>query len=186
MSAFERLRLSTPRLDMIAATHEHLNAERMGREHLARLLRAMVGPDWPPGEYDQDAREFFWVRLREEGVSAMGWYLWYAIRRGEPGDPTSVVGAAGYMGPPDGQGRVEIGFSVMPAWRSMGHATEMTQALIRNAFAEVRVRKILAHAAPDNAASRRALGKCGFVLVEMDEERGGYRFELTRNGVSPQ
>lgn len=184
MTIFERSKLSTPRLDLIAATREHLDAERAGREHLARLLCAMVGPDWPPGEYDRDAREFFRTRLREEGISGMGWYLWYAIRRGEPGDPTSVVGAAGYMGPPDGEGRVEIGFSVLPSWRRMGFATEMARALIQNAFADDRVRKVIAHAASDNAASRRVLDNCGFIPVAMDEERGGYRYELAERGPS--
>ncbi len=170
--------MSTGSLEMIAATPDHLAAENESPECLASLLNALVEPGWPPGEYDRDAREYFQERLEEGGADVAGWYVWYALRKGESGGPSVLVGAGGYFGPPDDDGTVEIGFSVMPGWRELGCATEMAGMLVRRAFADGRVQKVVAHAAPANPMSRRVLEKCGFFFVSRDETSGDNRFEV--------
>ncbi|NPU83948.1 MAG: GNAT family N-acetyltransferase [Syntrophaceae bacterium] len=163
---------------MIAATPDLLAAEGESPERLASLLKARVEPGWPPGEYDRDAREYFRERLEEGGAGAAGWYVWYALQRGETGGPAVLVGAGGYFGPPGDDGSVEIGFSVMPAWRELGYATEMAGMLVGHAFADGRVQKVVAHASPGNPTSCRVLEKCGFSLVSRDETSGNNRFEV--------
>src|SRR5687767_15036599 len=106
------LTLRTPRLTLIAATLQHLDAELKGRGFLEGLLDAAVPDSWPPGEYDIDAIRFFRERLIEEGAAAEGWYGWYAVADGSAGERRRLVGAAGYFGPPDDEGVVEIGYSV--------------------------------------------------------------------------
>ncbi|MGV8079520.1 MAG: GNAT family N-acetyltransferase [Syntrophales bacterium] len=170
--------MSAGSLEMIAATPDHLAAEGESPECLASLLNARVEPGWPPGEYDRDAREFFRERLEEGGAGVAGWYVWYALRRGETGGPAVLVGAGGYFGPPDDDGTVEIGFSVMPGWRGRGYATGMAGVLVGRAFADARVRMVVAHAAPGNPASCRVLEKCGFSFVSRDETSGNNRFEV--------
>jgi [ribosomal protein S5]-alanine N-acetyltransferase len=166
------MRRSTPRLELVAATLEHVCAELESVERLARLLGARLSPGWPPGEYDRGAQEFFRDRLREGGAAAVGWYTWYALRRGSAEETPMLVGAGGYFGPPSDDGVVEIGFSILPGWRNRGYATEVADGLVRNAFADPRVRKVIARAAATNAPSCRVLDHCGFRLVGTDAESG--------------
>ncbi|GAK57620.1 acetyltransferase, GNAT family protein [Candidatus Vecturithrix granuli] len=176
--------LSTQRLELIAATLEHLCAELDAPERLASPLNAQVAPGWPPGEYDRDAQEFFRDRLKEGGSAAIGWYSWYAVRRATPGQPPALVGAGGYFGPPGESGEIEIGFSVIPAWQALGYATEIARALVERAFADVHVNNVIAHTAPENLASRKVLEKCGFHYVGLDADSGNCLFEIQRNTAS--
>ncbi len=173
-------RISTDRMELIAATLEHVSAELESLERLASTLGAVVAADWPPGEYDRDAQLFFQDRLQEEGDAAIGWYGWYAIRRGNRQSPSTLIGAAGYFGPPRNRSDVEIGFSILPAWRCHGYATEIAQALVENAFADRRVHWVVAHTTPENQASCRVLEKAGF-----DRTDGGepdtVRYEISRD-----
>ncbi|MBN1141859.1 MAG: GNAT family N-acetyltransferase [Deltaproteobacteria bacterium] len=171
-------RLVTARLELIAATVTHLDAELESPARLAALLDVAVEPGWPPGEYDRGAQEFFRQRLAEGGAAVAGWFTWYAVRRRRADEPPVLVGAGGYCGPPSEAGEVEIGFSVMPGWQGWGYATEIAGALAAHAFSEAGVRKVVAHTAPDNAASGRVLEKAGFDRVGSDD--GQHRFELRR------
>lgn len=181
MSSKARLTLSTPRLKLIAATLEHICAEIEAPERLVSLLNAQVEPGWPPGEYDRDAMEFFRERLQENSKDSVGWYSWYAIQRASPVRPPVLIGAGGYLGPPNETGEVEIGFSVMPGWQGLGYATEIANALIEHAFADMRVKTVIAHAACGNVASRKVLEKCGFREVERDDSPDTRCFEIRRS-----
>ncbi|MBN1333413.1 MAG: GNAT family N-acetyltransferase [Synergistales bacterium] len=178
MKELKPSRLYTDRLELIAATPEHVKAELENPELLASLLNAQVGPGWPPGEYDRGAQEFFLDRLTEGGKPAQGWYLWYALRRETPTQPALLIGSGGYVGPPDGSGVVEIGFSVMTEHRGLGYATEIAQALIAKAFTDNRVQKVIAHTTPENKASCRVLEKCCFSWIEGSDNG---RFEILRS-----
>ena len=92
------LTICTGRLELVAATPDHLDAELRSPSDLARLLDAVVPAGWPPGEYDRQAIEFFRARLAEDRASE-GWYGWYAILRSSEGRGGTVVGAGGYSGP---------------------------------------------------------------------------------------
>jgi len=181
MNESKTIKLSTNRLELIAATLDHICAELEAPERLASLLDAQVEPGWPPGEYDRNAQEFFRDRLKEDGVAVIGWYNWYAVQRGSPYQPSVLVGAGGYFGPPSEEGEVEMGFSVMPAWQGLGYATEMAEALIVNAFADPRVHKVIAYTTTQNMASYKVLEKCRFEFVGRDEKSGNNRFEIRRN-----
>ncbi|HET8713679.1 MAG TPA: GNAT family N-acetyltransferase [Gemmatimonadales bacterium] len=74
-----------------------------------------------------------------------------------------VIGTAGFKGPPDADGMVEIAYGVVPSVEGRGYATEAAGALVRFAAAEPRVRTIRAHTLPELNASTRVLRKCGFV-----------------------
>lgn len=172
--------LLTNRLELTAATLDHISAEMESPEHLVRLLETHVEPGWPPGEYDRDAQEFFGCRLKEEGASGVGWYVWYAVRREEECQPSILVGAGGYFGPPSEEGEVEIGFSIMPSLRGHGYATEMTEALVLNAFRDLRVQKVVARTTPDNKASVKVLMRAGFRHICPDRS-GNDVFEIIRS-----
>lgn len=167
--------IRTERLDLVAATVAHLEAELASPASLSSLLAASVPAGWPPGEYDRPAIEFFHRRLGED-PGAVGWYSWYAVRRPADGEPATVVGAGGYFGPPGDDGTVEIGYSVVAGFRRRGFAAELVRALVSRALATPGVTRVIAHTHPDNCASVKVLERCGFSLVGPGEEPGTVQF----------
>ena len=76
-----------------------------------------------------------------------------------------VIGTIGFHGPPDDEGRVEVGYRVQPEYRRRGVATEAVQALFDWAYREHAITRFRASTAPDNVASRAVLAKFGFRQV---------------------
>ncbi len=74
----------------------------------------------------------------------------------------SVIGSAGFKGPPDDEGMVEIAYGIVPDYEGRGYATEAAAALVDFAIEDSRVRLIRAHTLPTANASTRVLTKCGF------------------------
>jgi RimJ/RimL family protein N-acetyltransferase len=85
-----------------------------------------------------------------------------------------AVGRAGYHGPPDDAGMVEVGYSIDPLHRRQGYARAALRALIARARREPAVRTFRATVGPDNAASRELVLSEGLVEVgeQMDDEDG--------------
>ena len=163
--------IASPRLELVPATVVLLDAELESPSTLALLLDAQVPGGWPPGEYDRPAIEFFRARLAEN-PDAAGWYGWYALLRAPGGQARIVIGAGGFCGPPDADGLVEIGYSIVPAFEKRGLATELVRALVSHAFETGRVRTIIAHTRPENAGSAKVLERCGFTLAGPGREPG--------------
>jgi RimJ/RimL family protein N-acetyltransferase len=177
--------LQSRRLTLIASTLAHVRTELESPEQLASLLNAVVSPEWPTGEYDRDAMEFFRARLEQGGEEVEGWYGWYAVRAADAEGPRSLVGGAGYFGPPDAEGTVEVGYSVLPEWQRRGYASEMVQTLVEHAFTFPDVQRIIAHTTEANPASIAVLLRCGFHRAGAGRERGTLRFERSQPGHTP-
>ena len=87
------------------------------------------------------------------------WILGFAVLHRESG---SIIGSAGFKGPPDGDGVVEVAYGIVPAFQGLGYATEATAALVAYAFTSGLVERVRAHTLPTANASTRVLTKCGF------------------------
>jgi RimJ/RimL family protein N-acetyltransferase len=101
-------------------------------------------------------------------------------------DSGTVIGSAGFKGPPDCEGNVEIAYGVAPEHQGKGFATEAAQALVAYAFSREWVRSVRAHTLPQANASTRVLTKCGFRRVGevIDPEDGlVWRWELARTEI---
>ena len=90
------------------------------------------------------------------------------------------MGAGGYFGPPDGQGTVEVGYSVLPEWQRRGYASEMVEVLVKHAFTFDRVERVTAQTTEANPASIAVLLRCGFRAAGAGREVGTLRFECPR------
>ena len=152
----------TPRLLILAGSRALLTAELYKPQYFPVLLGAVLPTDWPPGQYDQDAMRYFLEQLTAGGRTAAGWYNWYALRKAEGGTPRTLIGAGGFMGPPDAAGTAEIGYSIAADWRGQGLGSELVAGLVQQAAATGMVRQLLAHTAADNLPSQRALVRNGF------------------------
>ena len=86
----------------------------------------------------------------------------------------TIVGHAGFHGPPDYNGMVEIGYTIEPPVRRRGYARATVAALIAYARQEPSVITVRASISPDNAASLATIRPFGFVQVgeQMDEIDG--------------
>ena len=87
------------------------------------------------------------------------WRLGFAVVHRES---RSVVGSAGFKGPPDAAGVVEVAYGIVPTFEGRGYATEVTHALVAYAFGSGEVQQVRAHTLPTANASTRVLTKCGF------------------------
>ena len=173
------LLLRTKRLDLVAATLAHLEAELASPSTLGPLLGVCIPPGWPPGEHDPHALEFFHAQLKAGGPDHVGWYTWYAITRNSHGQRESLVACAGYLGPPS-EGTAEVGYSVVPSARRRGYATEIVAALVGHAFAESSVHQVIAHTSDANAASTQVLLRCGFERVGHGSEPESVQYRKKR------
>ena len=73
-----------------------------------------------------------------------------------------VIGSIGFHGPPDEDGRVEVGYRVEPDHRRRGVATEVVRALFDWANREHGITRFRAATAPDNLPSQAVLARFGF------------------------
>src|SRR4051794_36296741 len=85
-----------------------------------------------------------------------------------------AVGRAGFHGPPDLVGMVEVGYAIDPAHRRQGYARAALVTLLDRAAHEPAVRTVRATVGPDNVASRNLILQYGFVEVgeQWDDEDG--------------
>jgi ribosomal-protein-alanine N-acetyltransferase len=125
-----------------------------------------VSPDWLAalrGSHESDPwRHGFFLVHRETGT---------------------VIGSAGFKGPPDSTGTVEIAYGIAPAFEGQGYATEAAAALVAFAFDTPKVELVRAHTLPAVNASTRVLTKCGFRHlggVEDPEDGPVWRWERGR------
>ncbi len=108
-------------------------------------------------------------QLREDPKTSQ--WLVRVIIDAEKGD---IVGHAGFHGPPDEKGMVEVGYTVHPAYRRRGYATAALGGLIGYAADHPEVRTVRASVSPDNVGSLATIAPYGFVQVgeQMDEIDG--------------
>ena len=175
----------TPRLQILAASRALLTAELHKLQYFPVLLGAEMPSDWPPGEYDRAAQEYFLERLTEGGRDAAGWYGWYALRKADDTAPRTLVGAGGFLGPPSADATAEIGYSISADWRGQGLGTELVAGLIRQAADTGMVRRLVAHAHAHNPASQQVLLRNGFALTDATDEDGRQRFERAVDPTTP-
>ena len=89
-------------------------------------------------------------------------------------DTAVAVGVAGFHGPPDENGMVELGYRVEPRYRRRGYARAALETLLATSASDPRVRIVRATISPENTASRALIDQYGFTPVgeQWDEEDG--------------
>ena len=85
-----------------------------------------------------------------------------------------AVGAAGFHGPPDSSGMVEIGYRIDPAYRRRGYARAALEALLARAAREPDVYRVRVSIRPDNLPSAGLALQYGFRQIgeQWDDEDG--------------
>jgi RimJ/RimL family protein N-acetyltransferase len=163
--------LRTSRLLLVAATEELLEAELQSREALGAALQGEVPESWPPELYDADAVRWTMDWLSSHPGDAR-WSLYYILEAAsESGLDHRLAGVAGYKGAPDENGVVEIGYGIVAEARRRGYASEAVRGLLAHAFADERVRCVIAHTLPELAPSIGVLLGTGFAYDGLGNDR---------------
>ncbi|WPF80671.1 GNAT family N-acetyltransferase [Sanguibacter sp. 4.1] len=149
-------------------THDH---PRVTLEPISPALAQRIvdrteipGDDWHP-EYPF-VDELDPLRSLARSTAPHPVFTMYLVRRSSDG---LAVGGLGFFGPPDSNGRVELGYGLVPGARGAGLAKQavgLALRMARDAGATVAA----ADTEADNLASRRVLAANGFLEVE---RRGG-------------
>ncbi|MFI6148663.1 GNAT family N-acetyltransferase [Streptomyces sp. NPDC051109] len=79
-----------------------------------------------------------------------------------------LIGGAGFHGPADGQGRVTVGYGLVPAARGLGYAAEALRALLEHARAHGAV-SVSGDTGRENTASQHVMAAAGMIPVGEDE-----------------
>jgi len=163
---------TTDRLRLVAGTKALVAAEIGDRAKFTKLLGVLVPDTWPPDSL-RDVLGYIYG-LYKEHPEWEGWLAWYAVRI-DTDDPV-LCASVGFKGPPDEQGIVEIGYSVLPEFQGQGLATEMVTAIVKWAKRQPHVKRIEAETNIDNKASIQVLEKNNFSYIGAGMEPGTIRF----------
>jgi RimJ/RimL family protein N-acetyltransferase len=176
-------RIHTPRLLLVPATIAALNAELEGTRELARELDVDVPSSWPPELYDESAVRWT-LHALETRFLTPDWGLYYVAEQLEPASPRPrLAGVAGFKGPPDPEGTVEIGYGILAERRRLGFAREAVDGLLGWAFGRESVTRVIAHTLTELTPSIRVLESAGFTFVgpgEDETEPDAIQYELRR------
>lgn len=140
------------------------------------LTACFIDPDWR-GTWQRRAKQVLDDPASAAWVTGVIW------------DETQelAVGRAGYHGPPDAAGMVEIGYTVDPAYRRRGYARAALEALLRRAALEALVRTVRVTISPTNAPSRSLALQYEFVEVgEQWDDEDGLEIIYERPAVTPR
>ncbi len=156
-------KITTRRLRLLALTAGQLRLYLVEPGQLERELS--LKPSLAPA--DAPRRRAIRLKLPAASRASEASWLWrtyWLIVAGDAG-----VGLAGFKGPPDDAGRVEIGYGIEDGHRRQGYATEAVGALVDWALAKPACRAVTARTHPANEASIAVLRKVGFQLSGADE-----------------
>jgi RimJ/RimL family protein N-acetyltransferase len=90
-----------------------------------------------------------------------GFNLWLVIEK----KTNMIIGSAGYIGRPNSEGDIEIGFGIIPSKREQGFCNESVKALLEWGFTHDIVKNIIAKCDAENTASIKAILKLGFEFI---------------------
>ncbi len=134
-------------------------AEMTNLMQLGELLNAEFSHGWPPPENNEKTMEWFFNRIYDN-PNHRGWLIWYFVN--VTNSKRMVIGNGGFTGPPDKNGVVECGYSILKPMQDHGFASEAVGGLIKWALTHELVKKIVARTNVENIPSRRVLEKNGF------------------------
>ena len=151
--------IRTPRLELVSMTAACMRA--LAGHDLATASRE-AGAIVPPG-LDEDLVDFLRYRLAQVDAdpSVRQWLGRLMVLTDALGE-RRVVGTIGFHGPPDDQGRLEVGYRVEASYRRQGYAREAVRAMFDWAASAHGVHRFLASVSPANEPSLQLIAGFGF------------------------
>ncbi|RZJ79151.1 MAG: N-acetyltransferase [Flavobacterium sp.] len=112
--------------------------------------------------------------LSDSGKNHLFSTLWAIILKNE----SRMVGDICFVGEPDQEGEIELGYLTYEAYRGKGYMTEAIACILEWAKRQDFVKSVFAQTAKSNPASYKILEKNNFVKVGEDEEVFNWRLNF--------
>ena len=169
--------IRTPRLTLESMTVPFMQALARNDVRTAEQeMNASVPADMPG-----DLKNFLVFRLRQlDADPGVREWLGRVMVLTDANGERRIIGSIGFHGPPDAEGRAEVGYRVEPGYRRHGYAREAIAAMFDWAHRTHGVTRFIASIAPDNEPSLRLAEGFGYEKVgeQMDDIDGlEYVFE---------
>ena len=170
------IKIETQNLILIACDVQTLEIAIAGNQQLSQHIKATVPDNWT--EFGSRALKYALDKLKS-GEDESGWWTYFPIHKSD----NKLIGSCGYKGKPNENGEVEIGYEISNTYRNKGLATEISKALVDNAFNFESVKSIQAHTLGEINPSTKVLLKSGFKKIDdiQDKENGTlWKWGITR------
>jgi RimJ/RimL family protein N-acetyltransferase len=163
--------MAAPKIRLLVPDAALMDAALAGDEALAAALGHPVAPNWATFVAALAPTRLALAADPEAGAWGARFFV--------AAEPPELVGWGGFKGPP-AEGTVELGYEIAARRRRRGFATAAIAAMLAEARADARVRRVIAHTLPEPNSSNRLLEAAGFGFEAEAEERGEpvWRFAL--------
>jgi [ribosomal protein S5]-alanine N-acetyltransferase len=150
------MEVKTERLLINPFTAEMICALKSGDYRKLEQMGFISTNEWPEKDLLHALPVFENIVLKN-GVNGFGsWIMKEKITN-------NVIGSLGFIGNPDIDGQIEIGFGVIPSRRKKGFCHEAVNGLLNWIKDKKEVKVIIAHCNKQNIESKNVLSKCGFI-----------------------
>lgn len=146
--------INTKRLILLPLAIDEFFLLLQGVDKLEKYLNLV-----PSGEIldESTLKAFEW--LYHKGIQDEKNHLWYTNWQMILTSTNQAVGSIGFIGPPDEDQEVEIGYGTYAKYQNQGYMSEAVEAMIKWAFKQRAVRRVVAETTRDNLASQKVLEK---------------------------
>lgn len=151
------MELKTKRTTILALTAEQFRLLLDGKAEMEKALELAPSKT----ELDAETHEAM-TGLYQNAAEHPDDYPWYANWQIIVSEKNISAGSACFMGPPDKNGEVTIGYGIDPAFRNLGYMTEAVTGMTQWALSRPDVKTVCARTDKTNPASHRVLEKSGF------------------------
>jgi RimJ/RimL family protein N-acetyltransferase len=166
--------IQTPRLSLVLLTEQVLTASL---DEPPAAAAELAGFDIPTDWFAQSK----FIRRRRDQLRADPSYAPWSVRAIVLKLSNEMLGHVGFHEPPNpdslrrhGPNAIEFGYTVYPAFRRRGYATEAVRAIMSWAANDAGIETFVVSIAPDNAPSQAVARRLGFAKVgeHIDEDDG--------------
>lgn len=162
-------------LRLVPVTIAAVQSELAADGHLSSLLHAEVTREWPPADWERHVLELLLETFTRD--PAMQAFHRYVLLQREQQWPV-LVGCLGGFVWPDRPHELEIGYSILPAFRRRGYALDAARQYVAWVRAQPEPRDLVAQTFPTHEASLRILRTLGFAQTGPGNEPGTIAFRL--------
>lgn len=158
------IKIQSGNLEIILCNLESLKMIAEDKSKLAKKLKIKIPDVWP---VSPEAIPIF-QKILQPDETMVGWLNYFVIHR----EDKTLIGDCGFLGRPDKNKTVEVGYSIIPGYRRRGYTKEMVGTLIEWAFSTKEVQRIIAHTIKENTPSIKVLEHLGFTLMKDNIKTG--------------
>lgn len=158
------MKLETDRLLLQALD---LNLIEATAQRDTRAIEAMgykTNGEWPDSDFFEALPYFRELLIKNKGTK--GFDSWIIVEK----EIKEIMGGIGFLGDPDPDGMIEIGFATNESQRRKGYCFEAAHKLLNWALNQKEVKCITARCKLDNINSKNVLVKLGFQVNHTDTE----------------